>query len=109
MYAITDSTSFAHAFFAAINCAAGMTVIWQTLCSLNSMNRKTQSSIKWAVRLTAVGALSMMLHPPEPDLGGVGQLALLIGLASCFIFGRRRRFCLACPARRWDDCGGEKP
>ncbi len=99
-----------HAVSAILNTAACLVVIWHCLCGLNRMSRDTRCSIKWAVRIIAVGALASLLHPPDPDLGGVGQMLTLGGLAVILLFTRRRNYCEACAARRLDNVlGGHEP
>ena len=95
-----------HAVIAALNSVASAIVIWQAMCALNRMQKQTRSSIKWAYRMIALGGFTFCLHPPDPDVGGIGQVALVFGLAAAFVFGRNIH-CFACPARR-DQCPVDK-
>ncbi len=85
--------------FLAINTAACGITCWYSLCGLNACTRKTPVVVRYSFACIAVGSFAALLHPPDLDIGGIGEVCVVVGLAGGFLANRRRCVCLNCPTR----------
>ncbi len=86
--------------FVIANAAACLVTCWYSLCGLNACTRQTPVSVRYSFAAIAIGSFAAMLHPPDLDVGGVGALLVVAGIAAGFLANRRKCVCLNCPARR---------
>lgn len=73
--------------------------LWFALVGLNAATRQTPFWSRVGFALIACGAFAVLLHPPSPDIGGFGALAVVGGIAVGYLSGRKRCICLDCPVR----------
>lgn len=85
--------------FIVANTAACAVTCWYALCGLNACTTKTPFSVRMSFAGISTGAFAAMLHPPEPDLGGMGAVLVFLGVAVGFLANRRQCVCLNCPSR----------
>ena len=85
--------------FVVINTLASAVTCWYALCGLNACTRRTPRAVRLSFYAIAVGSFANMVHPPDLDIGGIGAVLMLAGIAVGFVANRRQCVCLNCPAR----------
>ncbi len=87
------------ALFVLLNTAGCAVSVWYALCALNAATRQTALAVRVSFAAIAVGAFAALLHPPELDIGGIGEVLIVCGIAAGFLANRKSCICLNCPAR----------
>ncbi len=85
--------------FAVLHTLACAVAVWYAACALNAATRATPVIVRASFAAIAIGAWAALLHPPDLDVGGLGQLLIVAGLAVGFLANRKSCICLNCPAR----------
>lgn len=76
------------------NTIACVVILWNALCAISRMDRKTHWTVRWSYVLLATGAFAGLCTPPDTWLQGAG----MAGVATVMVANRRERCgdCVSC-------------